>query len=106
MSLCLLVLSHLVLSVYHDYAICLIDIQLNSKGYAAIFRQCGDYPKTIITMWGGGGGGNIILLTGSAYRYLGMSMKWGIYTILMIGEWPALFLVKRDLPIFKNVNCE
>ena len=33
-------------------------------------------------------------------------MLWGIYTILVIGEWPVLFLVKRELAIFKNVNCE
>ena len=23
-----------------------------------------------------------------------------LYTILVIGEWPVLFLVKRELPIF------
>ena len=26
--------------------------------------------------------------------------------ISVIGEWPVLFLVKRELAIFKNVNCE
>ena len=31
---------------------------------------------------------------------------WGIYTILVIGEWPVLFLVKRALAIFLNVNCK
>ena len=31
---------------------------------------------------------------------------WGIYTILVIGEWPVLFLVKRELAILRNVNCE
>ena len=29
-----------------------------------------------------------------------------IYSILVIGEWPVIFLVKRELAIFKNVNCE
>ena len=28
---------------------------------------------------------------------------WGIYNILAIGEWPVLFLVKRELAIVKNV---
>ena len=30
----------------------------------------------------------------------------GVYTILVIGDWPVLFLVKRELAIFKNVNCD
>ena len=29
-----------------------------------------------------------------------------MYTILVIGEWPVLFLEQRELAIFKNVNCE
>ena len=58
----------------------------------------------------GGGGGIegmvphvwllILLLTPSPIK------KWGIYTILVIGEWPVSFPVKRKLAIFKNVNCE
>ena len=32
--------------------------------------------------------------------------KCGIYTILVIGKWPVLFLVIRELAIFKNVNGE
>ena len=35
-------------------------------------------------VWGGGGGGV------------------GVHTILVIGDWPVLFLVKRELAIFKN----
>ena len=34
------------------------------------------------------------------------SIQGGVYTILVIGEWPVLFLVKRELAIFKNVNCD
>ena len=32
----------------------------------------------------------------------GLIESWGIYTILVIGEWPVLFLVKRELAISKK----
>ena len=40
------------------------------------------------------------------HHFMAFYMGRGIYTILMIGEWPVLFLAKRELATFKNVNCE
>ena len=30
----------------------------------------------------------------------------GIYTILVIGEWPVLILEKRELAFFLSMTCE
>ena len=35
-----------------------------------------------------------------------LARLWGIYSILVIGEWPVFFLVKLELAIFKNDTCE
>ena len=45
----------------------------------------------------------------TSYREIDVVVFWGgggIYTILVIGEWPVLFVVKRELAIFLNVTCE
>ena len=60
---------------------------------------------------GGGGGGGIegngpTCMATDIVSHPQPPKKVGIYTILMIGEWPVSFPVKRKLAIFKNVNSE
>ena len=43
---------------------------------------------------------------GSSPNIGGRGGGGGLYTILVIGDWPVLFLVKHELAIFKNVNCD